>query len=101
MSNDSKSDESIKRRGEEAELEKNLADSDIQAGRENPIKADISSSNREEQRRGKFVDVHADEDGNPNTSERDVYGDESNSEPKVAAKGRGKLMRTLKKMLDK
>ena len=101
MSNDSKNGESTERRGEEAKLEKNLADSDIQAGRKKPIKADISSSDREEQRRGKFVDVHADEDGDPNTSERDVYGDKSNSQPKVAAKGRGKLMRTLKNMLKK
>jgi len=101
MNSSVKDDKPAERHGEEAVLEKNLADSDIQAGRKKPIKADISSSNREEQRRGKFVDVHADEDGDPNSSERDVYGDKSNSHNNVAAKGRGKLMRTLKKMLKK
>ena len=101
MVNNHNNNGTITRHGEEAELQRNLADSDIQSGRKKSIRADISSSNREEQRRGKFVDLHADEDGDPNTSERDVYGDKNKPPARVAAKGRGKLMRTLKKMVRK
>jgi hypothetical protein len=54
------------RTGEEAQLQQELKTVDQQGGR--PI-ADDPQGAREERRRSKFIDLHGDEDLDPNTSE--------------------------------
>ena len=55
--------------GGEAELRDEFREADQQAGE---MIADNPAGTREERRRSRFIDLHGDEDNDPNTNERDL-----------------------------
>jgi hypothetical protein len=68
----------VERTGEEAELQRSLKDADEKAG--DRIADRPYSSDPRERRRGRFIDLYGDEDGDPQTSEatyRRDHGDMS------------------------
>jgi hypothetical protein len=57
----------VKRTGEEAEIQTELKNSDKMSGEH--IKDRPYSKDRKERRRGQFIDLHGDEDGDEQTTE--------------------------------
>ena len=71
----------VKRTGKEVDLREGLRDVDRKVG-QRPIRDDSYSGKRHERQRGKFVDLHADEDGDPTDGEWDNEDNSTNNQPK-------------------
>jgi hypothetical protein len=71
----------VQRTGGEAELQKELKEVDEQVG-ENINDQPYSEDDRQARRRGKFIDLYEDEDGDPQTTEatyREEHGEPDDS----------------------
>lgn len=68
MADDKSKNGEARRTGEEVEIQRELKRTDEKVGQ--VIKDKPYSDNRNERRRGQFIDFWGDEDGDPSTSER-------------------------------
>ena len=92
--------EPVRRTGGEAKLQRSLQDEDRQHGGGRVIGDNSYSKDRTERRRGRFIDIHADEDHDPDTSEADQF-ESSQGSRDDRPQPRSKLARMRQRLLDR